>query len=155
MIIQDFDRFSIGKAKRIYETLDEITPYLRDLKKEYEEEDKTDDGEDRKLNSGGVPQKMRIEGADSWPSIVDVNLTLGFLAYNDAIEIEEEYINERSSNSHTNFFPSSYDHQRAGNLLSYLECKIDEEKEVGGPGSDSRKVNLDDFDPDKAYEEVR
>lgn len=135
MNVQEFHEFSVDKARELETTLEQIQPGLEELAGRLEEGEKS--------HTGDLRMVLSAEGLDH-PSTPKINRALGFLAYNEILELEQRNVWMRSTSKYNDFYLDDFDEDRYEQSREYLSNRIDELEEV--KKQDKKKYDFDEFD---------
>lgn len=136
---------TVSRAERVKQTLGKINPALEGMKEELE-----DKGERPVRDTGNLRQQLSARreeyDLDETPATFDLNLILGFLDYNNVLEVEGNVVWNKSSGVFTEFYPLTYDRDRVDILIDYLEEEIEEYKEDSHKPQENASKDFNDFD---------
>ena len=139
MKIGDFCKFGLDRAGNLLSDLEDIKPAFEYLDKQ---------GEPSKYNTGKIRQYLSVKEGDH-PKTSEINFALGFLAYNDFVELEEDIVWDKSQNKLNEFRMTDYDEKYYDNLISYIEWK---REKIGIQETQLGSIHeFDDFDPSIDY----
>jgi hypothetical protein len=117
MKVQELGEFSLDRAKELEITLEQIQPGLEELSEQLEEGEKSDTGELR--------MTLSAEGIDH-PTTSKINRALGFLAYNEILELEQRTVWMKSASQYNEFYLDEFDRDRYEMAKKYVSSRIDD-----------------------------
>lgn len=136
MYVQDFDELTLGQARTIRDTL----RASKDILTEWERDDHYE------FDTGEMRLALSVE--DKNLNNMEINISMGYLAFYDLVEADNDVVNINSRSSSHNFQISAYKDKRCEEIISYLDEEIEDILDTEHYVNERAQFRFDDFDPD-------